>query len=285
MSRRIAVVLLLGLLTGCMAKLSYSFADWIIEWTVADYVSLDKVQKKQLKLDIDRQLEWHQQTQLKLYRDWLIEFREQADRGLNRKWLLTWSEQTGFFWQAILRQITPNAITLLESLSDHQVEQLIATLNKKQSELEKQYLSPDRQKRLQQRQRRTVEFIDRLLGKLNDQQKALIVDWSTLSEDSTVLWLQNREQWTRGFEQVLQNRNSEQFAGQITQLFVYPRQLWSESYSQSMAENVQYSVNLALAIEPTVSEKQRNKLTKFLDRLIAVLDNLAHKKLPPEARG
>ena len=275
MYRKITIIILLGLLSGCMAKLSYSFADWIIEWTVTDYVSLDKAQKKQLRLDIDSKLEWHKQTQIIPYRDCLIEFREQAQRGLTRQWLLAWSEQLTQFWQDAVLEITPEAIAFLISLSDQQIEEMIASIDKNQLELEEQYDKPDVQKRLQERQQRAEDFIGRLIGKLNDQQKALIADWSKLSAGSTALWLQNRAQWTRQFEQVLLTRNSEKFADEITQLFVYREQLWSESYKQSVQENFHSGIDLALAIEPTMSAKQREKLNKFLNKWIAVLDKLS----------
>ncbi len=276
MYRKIAIVLLLGLLAGCMAKLSYSFADWLIEWTITDYVSLNKAQKKQLRLDIDRQLIWHKQTQIISYRDWLVEFKKQANRGLNRQWLLAWSEQLTLFWHDLVLEITPDAIAFLMSLSDQQVEALIANIDKKQLELEEQYLKLDNEKLLAERQERTEKFIVRLLGKLDPQQKTLIADWSHLSADSTALWLKNRERWSRRFEQVLLFRKSEQFPEQITQLFVYREQLWSDSYSKSVQENFDRGVNLVLAIEPTVSEKQREKLNKFLNKWIVVLEKLSN---------
>lgn len=275
MYRKVAIILLLGLLTGCMAKLSYSFADRIIEWTVSDYVSLDKAQKKQLRLDIDRQLAWHKQTQIVRYRDWLIEFTEQASQGLNRQWLLAWSEQLTLFWQDIALKINPDTIAFLKSLSDRQVEELIASLDKTQLEMDKKYLDPDNRKRLKERQQRAEDFLSRLLGKPSEQQRALIAEWNNLSGDSITLWLQNREQWTRRFEQVLQARNGEQFGDEITRLFVYQEQLWSDSYRQSVEVNFQNGINLALAIEPTVSEKQRNKFNSFLNKWIAVLDKLS----------
>lgn len=275
MFRKVALILVLSLLTGCMTKLSYNFADWIIEWTVTDYVSLDKAQKKQLRLDIDKQLAWHKQTQIFRYRDWLIEFKEQAALGLNRQWLLSWSEQLTSFWQDVALEVNPDTIAFLQSFSDQQVQEMIANLDESQLELEEEYLDPDREKRFEERQERTEDFISRLLGKLNPQQKALIAEWNSQSGDSTALWLQNREQWTRRFEQALQNRNSAEFSDEITLLFVYQEQLWSDSYRQSVEENFQSGINLALAIEPTVTEKQRKKLNKFLDKWIGVLDQLS----------
>jgi hypothetical protein len=276
MVRKIIVaVLLLGLLTGCMAKFSYGFADWVIEWMITDYVSLDKTQKKQLKLTIDKQLAWHKETQLPRYRDWLIEFRVQTETGLNRQWLIAWSEQLTVFWQDLALQINPDTIAFLRSLSDAQVEELIAKLDESQLELAEEYMDPDEDKRLAERAERTEDFTSELLGKLNQQQKGLIGQWNANSGDSTKLWMENREQWTRRFELALQGRSGDQFADEITLLFVYQEQLWSEQYQQSIERNFNSGINLVLAIEPTVSDKQRKKLYKLLDKWIAVLDDLS----------
>ena len=276
MVRKVVVaMLLLGLLTGCMAKFSYGFADWVIEWMITDYVSLDKAQKKQLKKTIDKQLAWHKETQLPRYRDWLIEFRVQTETGLNRQWLISWSEQLTVFWQDLALQINPDTIAFLRSLSDAQVEELIAKLDESQLELAEEYLDPDEDKRLAERAERTEDFTSELLGKLNQQQKGLIAQWNANSGDSTKLWMENRERWTRRFERALQGRSGDQFADEITLLFVYQEQLWSEQYQQSIERNFNSGINLVLAIEPTVSDKQRKKLYKLLDKWIAVLDDLS----------
>ena len=270
----IVAVLLLGLLTGCMVKFSYGFADWIIEWMIADYVSLDKNQKKQLKLTIDNHLALHKETQLVRYRDWLIEFRNQSEIGLNRQWLMSWSEYLTTFWQDIILQITPDTIDFLRSLSDTQVEELIANLDKRQLEMAEEYLDPDENKRLEERSERAEDFTSKLLGKLNHQQKDLISRWNADSGDSTKLWLENREQWTRHLERILQGRSGDQLADEITLLFVYQQQLWSEQYQRSITRNFNSGIDLVLAIEPTITGKQRKKLYKLCDKWIAVLDDL-----------
>ncbi|MDB4470804.1 DUF6279 family lipoprotein, partial [Deltaproteobacteria bacterium] len=208
------------------------------------------------------------------YRDWLIEFRVQTETGLNRQWLISWSEQLTVFWQDLALHINPDTIAFLRSLSDAQVEELIAKLDDSQLELAEEYMDPDEEKRLAERAERTEDFTSELLGKLNQQQKGLIGQWNANSGDSTKLWMENREQWTRRFEQALQGRSGDQFAGEITLLFVYQEQLWSEQYQQSIERNFNSGVNLVLAIEPTVTDKQRKKLYKLLDKWIAVLDDL-----------
>ena len=275
MIRKLIAIVVLLLLTGCMAKMSYDFADWVIEWMVDDYVSLDKAQQKQLKLDIDKHLAWHKQTQLIRYRDWLIEFREQAAVGLNREWLLSWSEQLPFFWQDIALQINPDTIILLGSFSDQQVDEVITNLEKSQRELEEEYLDPDEATRLQERLERTEDFVNNLLGKLTRQQRDIIGQWNNESGDSTRLWLENRQHWTQIFDQTLRDREGDNFDEEITELFVYPERLWTEQYQQSVEKNFNAGINLVLAIEPTITEKQRKKLNKFLNKWIDVLDDLA----------
>ena len=275
MRQKFIVVLLLVGLTGCMAKLSYSFADWVIEWTITDYVSLNKLQKKQLRFYIDRQLLWHKKTQITPYRDWLIAFKNQAEKGLDSEWLLVWAEQGIIFLHDLLVGITPDATAFLISLSDQQVETLIANIDKKQLKLQEQYLSSDNRKTLEERQQRTERSITRLLGKLNSVQKTLIYKWNDSSADSTAIWLQNREQWTRRFERILLTRNSDEFADDLMQLFVYREQFWSDSHRQSAEENIISGIDLALEIELVASEKQRQKLNKFLNKWIATLEKLS----------
>lgn len=262
-------------LTACTARLSYTFADWIIEWMITDYVSLEKAQKQQLKKTIDKHLAWHKQTQVAAYRDWLIEFREQAESGLNRQWLTDWSGQLTVFWQDLALEVTPDSISFLQSFSDQQVAEMIAKIDKSQQELIEEYLDPDVEKRSAERAERTEDFVRRLLGKLTRQQRDQIAQWNLESGDSTALWLANREQWTRRFEQAMYNRKGEQFDDEITLLFAYQEQLWTEQYRLSIEENFERGLSLVLAIEPTVTDKQRKKLNKVLGKWIKVLDDLS----------
>ena len=198
-----------------------------------------------------------------------------TETGLNSQWLISWAEQLTVFWQDLALQINPDTIAFLRSLSDSQVEELIAKLDESQLELAEEYMDPDEDKRLAERAERTEDFTSELLGKLNQQQKGLIAQWNANSGDSTKLWLQNREQWTRRFELALQARSGDSFVDEITLLFAYQEQLWTDQYQQSIERNFNSGINLVLAIEPTVTDKQRKKLYKLLDKWINVLDDLS----------
>ncbi len=269
-------LLLLSLLTGCMAKISYGFADWLIEWMVDDYIDLDKAQKQQLRHNIDKHLVWHRQTQLPRYRDWLIEFKQQAVTGLDRQWLLGWSGRVTIFWEDFMLEITPDSIELLRSLSDQQVSGFIARLDEKQQELVEEYLEIDAQERRQQRFERTEDFAKSLIGKLNNQQRASINDWNRVDgETATRLWLANRQQWTRSMERALVDRDSEYFPLAIEQLFIHSDKNWSEDYRQSIDRSLERSISLVLAIEQQLSDKQAKKLNKVLSKWINTLDKLS----------
>ena len=46
-------------LTSCTAKVSYRFLDWVIAWSVDDYVDWDRTQQAAFDQRLEAILRWH----------------------------------------------------------------------------------------------------------------------------------------------------------------------------------------------------------------------------------
>ena len=221
--RLIGLLLAAGLLVGCSStRLSYQFADRGVVWWVEDYVDLAGAQEDALRDDLRELRDWHCQTQLPRYSDWLGQLRQETARGTLPPPRIDWHrEQVSQFLEPLAERLVPVAARLLTSLSDAQVNQLVASMEEQQAEYRQEYLRDDTPEDAADRVRERAE---RWLGTLNDRQQRIVRQWVAGREGATEAWLEGRQNWQEAFAQLLQARHQPDFHDRLRDMIVnYPR--------------------------------------------------------------
>lgn len=166
----------LALLPGCNAiKLVYNAAPSASYWWLNGYLDFDGAQAAQLREDLDHLQRWHRSTQLPEYA-----------RLLERAQVLVGSERVAPAQACTLledarREIgnitvhaETGAATLVRSLTPEQLQHLEAKYAKSNEEFRKEWLDASPQEVREKRFDKTLERAERVYGRLDAPQRAII---------------------------------------------------------------------------------------------------------------
>ncbi len=262
-------------LAGCSSKMSYHYADWIIDWMVDDYVDWNKNQQKQFDKALDDALIWHKKTQLLEYRDWLVELKATSYQQPDTAMIINALAPLESFTTAILLYVFDDAVSLLSSLTDEQVNIMMKALQEQHQDLVDEYRD-ETPKKWQQRQLKTVEKLsNRFLGKLHDEQQPWVDTWLSKQQNLNHLWLDNRQNWINALGGALTSRHSPTFNEQLKVLLLTPQSLHNETYAQAIQQNINNTAELISTLLANLKPEQRKKLDKQFDKYIRLLEDLA----------
>ncbi|MBE0485160.1 DUF6279 family lipoprotein [Marinobacter sp.] len=233
-------------LAGCSStRMAYRYADWGVVWWVEDYVTLSRAQKQQLNQDLDHLKQWHCSTELPRYSAWLEELESDMATGTPDTDTIVYHQQQLLgFVPELLDEVVPVAVNLLASLSDAQVAELARNMSKDQDKLEQEMLAGNPEQTARARAERTAERVERWLGSLNEQQQALVEQWSADRGQQTDIWLQGRKHWQKALLKALENRGQPGFDDTIRELVVNSENARGPEYQAMMAESQQTMANL-----------------------------------------
>lgn len=276
--RHFAIPLLcLTLLLGACSRLDFGYRnlDWLIPWSLSDYIKLSREQKKWLKPRLQETLSWHCSTQLPAYSAWLQRSQELAGQPQVRP-----AEFEGQFDEfrhaidAIATQITPDTIELLQSLSDKQVADLQSKLDAQQSTLRKESQEQPLEKQVAERVKRMEERLRPWFGRLSAEQKQRIEQWSADLGEQNQAWLDNRAHWQALLMDTLRQRHDEQFAARFSHLLQQRHDLWTPAYRQQFEHSQTALAELFADLFNSADAAQRERLQSRLADLRKNLEGL-----------
>lgn len=263
--RALSLLLAALLLASCTAKLSYSFIDVAIAWRIDDYIDWTSEQEREFERALAEQILWHRTSELPRYVQLLGEMKAVFAAEPDRAKLLQLLVEVEASWQNILVNITPDTAELLAQLDDKQVAELLANVREEITEDEEEYLDASPDELHKKRVKRVEKFTARYIGRLNDDQKQLIDQWSRGVVDTRQSWLANRRQWADNFEAALTRRAQPGLEAQLLALFNESNSLGSEEYQRAMEQNYNHAVDMILALQKSLTEKQQRELQGKLD--------------------
>ncbi|MCK2149335.1 DUF6279 family lipoprotein [Marinobacter alexandrii] len=226
-------------LSGCSStRMAYRYADWGVVWWVEDYVTLTDAQKTQLYEDLDELRGWHCATELPKYQVWLNTLETDVrQQNITPEALSQHQDELLGFFPPLLSRATPIATRLLTSLTDAQVRELTENMAERQRELEQEYLGEDPAATAAARAERTSERLERWLGDLNDNQRAIVTRWSAQRDRQTEIWLQGRRNWQLTFLEALERRQEPGFEQEVARLLNESTSIRGEEYEAMMARS------------------------------------------------
>ena len=226
-------------LSGCSStRMAYRYADWGVVWWVEDYVTLTDAQKTQLYEDLDELRGWHCATELPKYQVWLNTLETDVrQQNITPEALSQHQDELLGFFPPLLSRATPIATRLLTSLTDAQVRELTENMAERQRELEQEYLGEDPAATAVARAERTSERLERWLGDLNGNQRAIVTRWSAQRDRQTEIWLQGRRNWQLTFLEALERRQEPGFEQEVARLLNESTSIRGEEYEAMMARS------------------------------------------------
>jgi hypothetical protein len=274
-----ALVIGLILLNACGPKLYYPNLDWLIPWYVDDYISLEPDQSSRLRTQLVRQLDWHCRTQLPEYAEFMRDLRREvdhSDRPVTVERLNAYSMRLIRYWNVLIRQISPDIADIMSTATDEQIDELFANLEKKNHEIEKEFVEPPPQKIIQNRQKRMQKRLNYWLGGLTESQLKAVYSWNLHIEPIAADRVAYRRKIQAVGRHILENRtNPDELETALSGLLANAEEFRTENYQRKIDVNTQRTFELLAYLLETLTPNQRNHLSNRLESLAADLDQLS----------
>ena len=179
MIRRLALVLLLGLLGGCSAlEFAYNNADTWLRWQGARYFDLQDGQSAAYGARVDAFLSWHRAQALPQYARLAEEAGARLARGVSRDDLLWGYDALRIQARESLRRAGTEAADLLDGLAPAQIEHLERRFAQANRKFAREHLEGSGAQRRARHLARLVQELEEWLGSLNDAQHERVRQFS-----------------------------------------------------------------------------------------------------------
>jgi len=265
-------ILSLSLLAGCTSEFIYNRVDRLAQFYIERYIDLDKDQSNSLKINLEGLKEWHRHNELLEYRDFLNQIETDIQHDITPETITGWMSKARTAYFRIRDQAIPSLIEVAGTLTSAQVEEFSANLEKRNRELEKEYLARDQ---TEYHEYIFEEMDDRLrywLGKLTDAQKQRLEETAGMMERLDTRWLADRRSWQSRVINELQRKPGWQ--DRLTVLIMNRTEYTDRDDIDANNRNEQRIYAAVADVMNMRSEKQRQKLLKKLREWQANLASL-----------
>ena len=261
-------------LAGCSAnRFLYNRADTFVRWTIDDYVDLTSEQQKQFDADLDGLLDWHRRDELPLYREFILSSLDALEGGVTIDEAVLISEAIDEAANRLQVKLVGLLLESAEGLTDGQIQDFLDELDGQQEEYAEERLIRDDIKYADDAAESLQGLAKRLLGRLNDDQKALIQSRSAELMRIDRLWHEDRSVWGAKLRTILESR----LPGWQTEIRVLG-DTRSEARMPAYVAGIEHNGDIILGLLVEVingrTARQDKRMRRFLDDLIADIDAL-----------
>jgi hypothetical protein len=258
----ISLWLSLTLLAGCsQIGLTYRHLDFIIPWSLNDYLDMNASQKDWLDERLKEHLSWHCTTQIPGYLDWLDRLQGMVENNqVNQEQLKARTAEARQAIATLSKEITPSAVELLRQLDDQQVAEMEAAFAKDLRKHEDEYVDQPLDKQISERAQRMEKRLTPWMGKLNAAQQARVMQWSTSLGEQNRLWIDNRAHWQSLLLAAVKQRKAGDFDQKIASLLQDRQTFWTPEYRATYDHTEQAAISLIADLMAQSTADQRQKL-------------------------
>lgn len=258
----ISLWLSLTLLAGCsQIGLTYRHLDFIIPWSLNDYLDMNASQKDWLDERLKEHLSWHCTTQIPGYLDWLDRLQGMVENNqVNQEQLKARTAEARQAIATLSKEITPSAVELLRQLDDQQVGEMQAAFAKDLRKHEDEFVDQPLDKQISERAQRMEKRLTPWMGKLNAAQQARVMQWSTSLGEQNRLWIDNRAHWQSLLLAAVKQRKAGDFDQKIASLLQDRQTFWTPEYRATYDHTEQAAISLIADLMAQSTADQRQKL-------------------------
>ena len=273
---RLLVTLLAStlVLAACSAnRFLYNRADTFVRWAIDDYVDLTVEQQNQFDADLEGLLDWHRRDELPIYREFIVSSLDALEGGVTIDEAVLISDSIDEAANRLQVQLIDFLLMSAEALSDSQIQTFLDELDLQQEEYSQERLTRDDIQYADDAADSLQRLAKRLLGRLNDDQKALVQSRSTELIRIDRLWHEDRSVWGAKLRTILESR-SPGWQTEIRVLGNTRSEARTPAYVAGIEHNGDVILRLLVDTINDRTERQDRRMRRFLDDLIADIDAL-----------
>lgn len=262
---------------GCGGvRLVYDRLDTLLGWYLLDYVDLESDQRQSLERSLDALLAWHRESQAGRYASFFQELGQAAAEPLGLFRIEAARRQLDGFWLDILREVTPEAAALLATLTDAQVEDLFANIERKDRESAAKALGRSAEERAERRRKSLTRQIERWVGPLSPVQQARVAECARGMSADPADWIESRRRWQAELRAAMAYRGDRaRFEPRLGMLLAEGERFWTEDYRRSFTADRDRVIRLLADLDASLSPQQRSRLRQRLVELALDFESIA----------
>lgn len=263
-------------LCSCSASFTYNNLSWLSSFWVDDYIDLNKAQNKQLKQIINTTQAWHRSTQLPAYKQDIQNIKALFNSTLSTEQLKKQVVFAKKHWQNLLEYAHMPLAELGATLSNEQRDELLSNIQKQIDEEREEFNEQTPLERKNDRLEEQIEYYEKWVDELTNDQKALIITANEQHKDSKSLWLEYKQNRLNVAIEIFKNKNLTQneLIAQLSTVIKERERYMSETLLKTNEENLNLYINLLYQLNTTLSDKQRQSVNDQFDELIDTLNDI-----------
>ncbi|MDO6547259.1 DUF6279 family lipoprotein [Pseudoalteromonas carrageenovora] len=263
-------------LCSCSASFTYNNLSWLSSFWVDDYIDLNKTQNKQLKQIINTTQAWHRSTQLPAYKQDIQNIKSLFNSTLSTDQLKKQVVFAKKHWQNLLEYAHMPLAELGATLSSEQRGELLSNIQKQIDEEREEFNEQTPLERKNDRLEEQIEYYEKWVDELTNDQKALIITANEQHKDSKSLWLEYKQNRLNVAIEIFKNNNltHNELIAQLSTVIKERERYMSETLLKKNEENLNLYINLLYQLNTTLSDKQRQSVNAQFDELIDTLNDI-----------
>lgn len=273
-ARLTLTLLLIGTLIGCSAnRLLYNRADTFIRWAADDYVTLNREQQAAFDQRLDDFLAWHRSEELPRYREFIVTSLDTLEDGVTLEEAVVISKEIDLAADRFQGQFIELLLATAEGLSDKQIQDFLAELERNQAEYADERLVRDEETYYADSAKTMKDLVKRLIGRLNRDQRAEIEKRSMGLTRLDGLWHDDRARWGRALRVILEAKVPG-WQAEIRKLGETRSEARIPEYVAGIEHNGDVILALLVDIINSRTERQDRRMRRFLQGLVDDIDAL-----------
>lgn len=253
--------------------------DWLVYWYIDDFVELTKQQEKVVDANLATWLAWHKETELPKYIQHLSELSSDIrTQQLSLDKMDYHQQKAADHWVRLKAKIIPDLVEMSPMFSQEQVDSLfkeIDKMNQEEAEEREELLTKTPEKRKSESLKQNKRNLKRWLGKLNNEQKQLVVDMHGKYHSNGELWLQYRVRYQAELRSLLNATDrGDSFKTKLNKLLMEPEAFRGDTLNKRNVENSSRYKEFLLAADTLATDDQRKHLLGEISEFVDDLNDL-----------
>ncbi len=272
--------------TGCGVKLAYNNVDRLVRWSADDYLNLDAAQQTYFNAELDAVLYWHRTTELPVYARTVRQLDVALADGATVEEMFVFRQEVEAWWQRILEASLPLSTQLMYSATDAQLDRFKAEFEKDTLKYIKPYEKLSVDARREKWARELRENFETVTGRLNDDQRRLINQFSARWVPDDRSWADYRRRYAEALAAQVRKRDGYVEFSLAFRGLTFNRERWyGDEYAAALSVNQNLYRDLTIEIVNSLTPEQHRELSKTLLDVAKDFDELSLDVTPTAPPG
>lgn len=285
MKKLLALIFAIALLcsSGCSTmRFSYDHADMYLRYKINGYTSFNAQQKDEIRREVAAYMIWHRKNALPEY----ISFLQNIFGVIQPNHLLKKEDITllrGEYNKLYRKSLEPGirpAARMLSALDSRQTEELVKTLAKKVRTLREEKLFESDQKNHVMRSERNIDFVSKLVGRLNGKQEEQILELSIKMPFAAKQYIEFREDNQKKLIALINGKAGEEKIAAFLGSWINTPDATRTPQQQQAIQNYESSMDeMTVQIYGLLTDRQKERLRKEVLKYIEDFQYLNAEKV------